>query len=265
MYDSMIELKSPPNLYRGASGSDVKLMQEWLCLRDLWVEIDEDFGPATQAALLKITGYDICDEITWAALRHPMYNALQPILKDEEAVANWVETHHSRSIPALALQYARQHLANKAHELTNNTGPWVAHYMDGHTGKDFPWCAGFVTFCTRQALYNLTGTRKFGNSLWDLPGWSVDEIAKWAKTRGAFADLPQIPEQVSGSLFMVHRSGEDWTHIGFVEEFIESGVVTTIEGNTNAAGSREGTDVRRRQRGTDRLDFVMSYGWEEVA
>jgi hypothetical protein len=36
--------------------------------------------------------------------------------------------------------------------------------------------------------------------------------------------------------------------------------VTTIEGNTNEAGSREGFEVSRRVRATTSLDFIAATG-----
>jgi peptidoglycan hydrolase-like protein with peptidoglycan-binding domain len=45
------ELQSPGEIERGDHGGDVKRVQEWLCLHEIHVGIDKDFGPATETAV----------------------------------------------------------------------------------------------------------------------------------------------------------------------------------------------------------------------
>lgn len=59
-----------------------------------------------------------------------------------------------------------------------------------------------------------------------------------------------------GSIFLVRRTASDWTHDGLV---VHAGpaTFTTIEGNTNDEGSREGVEVCARTRSYPDKDFVL--------
>ena len=46
--------------------------------------------------------------------------------------------------------------------------------------------------------------------------------------------------------FILHRDGTG--HTGIVERVHANGTISTIEGNTNLSGSREGTSVLRKRR-----------------
>lgn len=114
-------------------------------------------------------------------------------------------------------------------------------------------CAGFVSTILKQA------NTMIPDSKWKKPSkftLSCDILAEQAKKNGKFRkgrDKDTTPK--SGWVFLVRRTKTDWIHCGFVTEAHES-CATTIEGNTNDVGSREGYKVCRRIRSYRSLDFI---------
>jgi hypothetical protein len=229
----------------GAAGQAVRHAQEWLTFHGLGLKVDGEFGPATQAAVLEFqkrcslprTGR--VDGPTFDNMIAPLSAVLRPI--DGTGVL-------SQDAP----RYAEQHLAQRPREVGGeNCGPWVRLYMNGVDGSDFPWCAGFACFVLRQA--------SAGKPLPFVPSVSCDEIGNHAKDRGLFREGGpgfDTSKLRTGSLFLVRRQQGGWHHTGFVVG-VASGAVTTIEGNTNDSGSREGFEVCKRVRATTALDFVL--------
>ena len=158
-----------------------------------------------------------------------------------------------RSLGQLVVAYAQQHLQQHPREIGGqNKGPWVRLYMDGHEGTEWAWCAGFACFCLKQACQSL------GGSLPIVPSFSCDSLAASAKERGRFLQEPSATDRTKitpGSFFLVRRTSTDWIHTGIVVR-AEREIITTIEGNTNDDGSREGYEVCARMRGYANMDFV---------
>lgn len=154
----------------------------------------------------------------------------------------------------MILAYARTHLQQGAREVGGeNAGPWVRLFMDGHEGRAWRWCAGFVSFCMRQAGQTL------GRPLPIKASFSCDLLAAAADNAGLLLSKPGPAQRASiapGSLFLVRRSPGDWTHVGVVES-VDSDVFHTIEGNTNDDGSAEGDEVASLTRGYANKDFVV--------
>lgn len=238
------ELTHPGFLKRGDKSSLVRLPQEWLCLHDIRVAIDGDFGPATERALrafqtgraLEPTGS--LDVVTWEILVAPMRKALTP-LRDP--------------LPPLGrslVLVAEQHLASKPREVGGpNMGPWVRYYTRGREGREWRWCAGAVSRWLDQAV---DVVRPIRGSL------SCDELATQAKVGGRFidGDSNDAAGVAPGDLFLLRgKTPGDWIHTGLVVG-VEPETVTTIEGNSNQPGSVDGDGVYRRVRARTRLDFI---------
>ena len=63
-----------------------------------------------------------------------------------------------------------------------------------------------------------------------------------------------------GCVFVIPNGDRSsWTHTGFVTA-VRGDKVATCEGNTNVAGSREGTHVRSVERTIRKLDFLLLDG-----
>ena len=232
----------------GMSGPTVRTIQEWLTLHKFGLAIDGVFGPATGAAVaayqqsVSLPATGAVDDVTYTSLVSPLAIALKTL-----PAASTLNV----DIP----KYAQQHLDQHPREVGGqNAGPWVRTYMEGREGPEWPWCAGFACFVLRQA--------SAGKPLPLTPSFAVDELAKDAMKRGSFVtggpsfDTSRL---TPGALFLVRRPAPQrgWHHTGIVIG-VGPGTVTTIEGNTNEAGSREGVEVSRRVRETTGLDFIAT-------
>ncbi len=127
-----------------------------------------------------------------------------------------------------------------------------------------PWCAAFVCFCIKEAGKQLGVTPKFqyGGSVYKL--WTRNEWLQMA-----------TPE--TASIFCIDhglsKKGTRIGHTGFCvqplisnadgypgEQFVEK--IETMEGNTNAAGSRDGDGCYHKTRKLS--EFTNGYGWLRI-
>ncbi len=97
--------------------------------------------------------------------------------------------------------------------------------------SNMAWCGAFVSWCANQAGIPTSVLRK--NGFANLSRYGITDIFTYSSSR---APRP-------GDLF-VKSNG---THVGIVY-YVEGNYFYTIEGNTNAAGSSEGTCVRIQKR-----------------
>ncbi len=262
----ILELKTDKSYVKLGQNNDddVRKVQEWL---NLWkyykadwnitVAIDGDFGEHTLAvvkAFQKFQGLKddgIIGNKTWRALTEPMRLAFTRINED-------------LSLKDLIVKYAELHLSSSPREFRQNEGPWVRAYMDGHEGKNFPWCMGFVQTVINQAIFTL------GQQFDDyLPlTYSCDVVGEHALKYKTLIRNEELPKRISevkpGDVFMNVKTARDWTHIGIITRVIKEKNkkdicwFETIEGNTNDEGAREGYEVCRRRRNfrTKNIDVV---------
>lgn len=111
----------------------------------------------------------------------------------------------------------------------------------------FPWCAAAVATWGRE-------TAKTGGWSWPVPASAdCDVLLSWARKRGFLHSEPK-----AGDIFLVMASESDATHTGLVTAVEDGGATAkTIEGNSNAGGSREGYAVVSRSRSvSSRLRFI---------
>jgi hypothetical protein len=135
-----------------------------------------------------------------------------------------------------ALFVARSQLDAKVAEFPrgSNWGPAVSLYLRiAGLRNPAPWCAAFVYWCLVVA-----GADR--RKLWSNPA-STYSLWKWAANSGRLSPVPG-----RGTAFVWNASGGG--HTGFVRAVLPGNVVATIEGNTNAGGSREGYEVAERKR-----------------
>lgn len=248
------ELAFPGDMKRGSKGSGVKRLQEWLWYHGLHIGIDASYGPATESAVKAIQNAKKMQETgevnqeLWNLLLKPLVMVLEPV-KETVTLADSVLFH------------SLLHLAQHPIEIPNNNcGPWVRLYCRGQDGAPYAWCAGFVSFIYMQAAIQKKTKPAFNYTL------SCDNLASQAKQLGDFiseADIINKKLDVKksihpGSVFLIRnpRNPKDWIHTGIVVQ-VEKEVIHTIEGNTNAAGAREGIEVRRRIRQYKNIDFAV--------
>lgn len=99
-----------------------------------------------------------------------------------------------------------------------------------------PWCAMFVSWCAAKARV----TSIVPKHAYTPAG------AQWFKSRNQWGHKPRV-----GAIVYYDTAGLGRiSHVGVVEKVFRDGSWYAIEGNTNAAGSREGRIVRRQKRTT---------------
>lgn len=126
-----------------------------------------------------------------------------------------------------------------------NDGAAVEKYLKGcKLGKGHAWCAAFVTW--NFQVNNVKALK----SAW-APSWFP--IGNTIYLRGKVDRGPPQPGDVFG-LWINNRIG----HVGFIYKW-GSKVTTTVEGNTNDAGSREGDGVYVKRRLTKQIYSVSSW------
>ena len=125
----------------------------------------------------------------------------------------------------------------------SNRGPRVDIYKAA-TNLDpteaWPWCAAFVDWCVGKAMeggtYTFSRPRTAG--AWDLENWSKRQDNSTSTKRNPGADIK------AGDIVIF-----TFSHVGIaVSDAYSTGVVDTVEGNSNAAGSREGGGVVEQTR-----------------
>lgn len=245
-------------IQRPEKGRRVKRVQEWLRYHECRTNIDEDFGPATAScvkafqkkAKLPITGK--VNGKTWDALVAPMRLTLLPPKNIDRLTPQ-------KAIRKVAQQHLRQHPIEIGGD---NKGPWVRLYCQGNDGRQWAWCAGFVSLIMLQAYFYLDRKAPLKGSV------SCDSLAAQAKAAGLFVRERDLTGgKVAWSdfkgccIFLKRRTATDWVHAGYALDSDgppKETVFSTIEGNTNDEGSREGFEACERTRGVvgSNYDFV---------
>lgn len=242
------ELSFSGSVQKGQKNAKVRRVQEWLCLRGLPLEIDGDFGDATDTQLKAFQAREglptngVVDPAVFKALTVPLAraSALQPA--------------QGRSLSQLIADYAAQHVKEHPFEVGGpNAGPWVRAYM-GWDGETALWCAGFTCTLLEQAAATLGVAQPIQSSA------SCDTLADRAKAVGKFVPNAKVVSgQVTvppGSFFLVRATPKDWTHVGIVGAASPTSFVT-YEGNTNNGGSRNGFEAISRVRNYAGKDFIV--------
>ena len=123
-----------------------------------------------------------------------------------------------------------------------NTGIRVNEYKSATNlppKEAWPWCAAFVCWVVKQAMGDrpYTFSRPTTAGAWDLERWSLEQNASTNTKKSPGSDIK------AGDIVIFRFS-----HVGFAVADAEDGFVTTVEGNTDIAGSREGGGVFRKRR-----------------
>jgi len=148
----------------------------------------------------------------------------------------------------------------------SNRGERVDEYLravglDPAAGN-YAWCAAFVYWCFGKGAA-ASGT---ANPLPRTGG----ALALWRGAGAAGArqisasEAKATPSLVGPGQIFVLATGGGFGHVGLVES-VASGVLTTIEGNTNDGGSREGVGVFRRTGPNGRKVGSINKGFLDVA
>ena len=133
-------------------------------------------------------------------------------------------------------------------EIANtNCGERVGQYKAAtwlNPKKGWAWCAAFVCWVVREAMASagVKQTKTFKRprtaGAWDFENWSLEQD-KTTNTK-----KPHDGDILPGDIVVF-----TFSHIGIAVSFPDDdGNVTTVEGNTDTAGSREGGGVYLKSR-----------------
>jgi len=145
----------------------------------------------------------------------------------------------------------------------SNRGPKVDLYVSTtglNPAGEFAWCACFVYWCFDKASTSLGIPNPTAKQAGVLNYWNVAATIPSARRIMAAEAQAQPSLIVPGTVFLLRTSGEHG-HMGLVEQ-VQGNQLTTIEGNTNEGGSRNGIGVFRRTARTisqNNLGFIL-YG-----
>jgi len=109
----------------------------------------------------------------------------------------------------------------------------------------WPWCAAFVCWLVREAMRDggpYTFARPTTAGAWDFENWSLKQDDSTHTLRNPGRNI------APGDIVIFKFS-----HIGICLRGPEAGRIRTVEGNTDAAGSREGGGVFEKSRSLDSI------------
>jgi hypothetical protein len=149
---------------------------------------------------------------------------------------------------ARVLETAAGEEAKQVREVPRNSnrGPEVDAYLT-RTGVPLglSWCCAFVYWCFDESSIALARANPMLKTAGCLDHWNRSP-SKRAK-RIPTADAVQNPKMVKAGMIFIIDHGGGLGHTGLVEK-VAGGMLTTIEGNTDASRTREGGGVYRLAR-----------------
>ena len=135
-------------------------------------------------------------------------------------------------------------------EFGNNGGDAVRKYQSATWLPigSWPWCAAFVCWCFKSASKQSPTAIKRPQTAaaWDFENWARKEGAKLIK--------PATGTKVRRGDILVYT----FSHIGIAigDEQLD-GKVSTVEGNTNSKGAREGDGVYKKTRNRLKIRSII--------
>ena len=128
----------------------------------------------------------------------------------------------------------------------SSRGPQVDEYLlRAGVRAGLSWCCAFVYWCFDEAAKDLTLTNPMVRTAGCLDHW--DRSAAHGAQRIMAAQAVSNPALVRAGMVFVMDHGCGLGHMGLVEK-VKGGLMTTLEGNTDASRTREGGGVYRLSR-----------------
>jgi hypothetical protein len=153
-----------------------------------------------------------------------------------------------------ALAVAAGQVGEMESPIGSNRGPMVDEYLraagiDPASGPPDvrPWCMAFAYWCFKTAAANLGSANPLPRTAGCLDHWNLAAQVVRAKRMTAASVLAN-PSLIKSGLLFILDFGHGLGHTGIVERLLPGGRLLTIEGNTNADGSRTGVGVFRLER-----------------
>ena len=128
----------------------------------------------------------------------------------------------------------------------SNRGPEVDAYLKrAGVNPGLSWCCAFVYWCFDEAAKALGQANPMVRTAGCLDHWN--RAPGQGARRILAAQAVRNPELVQSGMVFIMDHGGGLGHTGLVEK-VEGGLITTIEGNTDASRTREGGGVYRLTR-----------------
>lgn len=173
--------------------------------------------------------------LTWGALF-----GLETIASDNSAGSDLLAQ-------VLAVAAAEEAKEVREIPMNSNRGPDVEKYLE-RTGASpgLPWCCAFVYYCFDEASKKLGRPKNpMVRTAGCLDHWNKAPSRGAARIRAA--EATDDPTLVKPGMIFIMDHGKGRGHTGLVDS-VESGMLSTIEGNTDASKTREGGGVYRLTR-----------------
>lgn len=161
-----------------------------------------------------------------------------------------VPTTSSTADPFLAqvLSVAAEQERQKVREepKNSNRGPEVNQFLKRvGLGPGYAWCCAFVYWCFDEAAQAASRPNPMVRTAGCIDHWNRSKGQ--GATRVMKNDAVNDPSLIKPGMVFIMDYGGGAGHTGFVEK-VGGGFVSTIEGNTDGSGTREGGGVYRLQR-----------------
>lgn len=224
------------------------------------ISVDGVFGPGTESAVKlfqsrSVDRYGVplgmdgrIGPLTWEALF------------GEQSVVHITEHEQNEPLVAAALAVADTQVGVTEEPPYKDSGEKILEYQSSvGNGSGTPWCAAFVYWCFEQAAQELKLANPVVKTGLCLQHWrEANERGIPCITAEQAREDPSL--LMPGQVFIMDF-GEGRGHTGFVMS-VEGGLIETIEGNTNSAGSRDGHGVyRKKQRRISDINMgFIDYG-----
>ncbi|MGC3965294.1 MAG: CHAP domain-containing protein [Rhodocyclaceae bacterium] len=154
-------------------------------------------------------------------------------------------SENASGLLAEVLKVAAAEEAKKVREQPRNSnrGPQVDLYLRS-VGLDpgYSWCCAFVYYCFEEAAKKLRRANPMVRTGGCLKHWQ--DAPKKGAARIAAAQAFNNPALLRAGMIFIMDHGKGLGHTGLIES-VSGGLLTTIEGNTDASLTREGGGVYR--------------------
>lgn len=177
-----------------------------------------------------------------------------------------MQTPHAVPLTPALLVAAANAFIGLMEEGEDNHGQMVERFLAGvHQPPGQPWCAAFVYHVGYYSHYDHVARV----STWPLPATaSCWELGRFAERHGVLLCTPAV-----GDVFLKYNTGLGrFAHTGIVvgvdegdpQEDVGVHVCTTVEGNTNDDGSRNGNATLRKVRRFVEADGDRFIRWTNI-
>jgi hypothetical protein len=203
--------------------------------------VDGEFGPQTTEA------------VSTFQARFDAVDGRRLIVDGEVGANTWAALFGKASVPEVTepdspllgrvVEVARSQIGQTEIPPGSNGGGMVTEYLRSvGLGEGHAWCAAFLYWCFREVEGRETRCIRTAGV---LDHWA--RAGRAGIRRIGYDQARENPALVKPGLIFIMDTGPAGGagHTGIVER-VEGGTLITIEGNTNAAGSREGTAVLRK-------------------